>query len=195
MKEQKQSSSWTFNLDHVQTWAYWKNIFTKEECGIIIKLASEKEKKQASLFKGLNKEYRDSNITWIYPDKESEWIFRRITDVVMDLNSRFFKFNLFGMLEGFQFTNYKAPNGKYKKHVDRAFNSPTRKLSLTIQLTDPKSYKGGELVLYEGEKGIFIEKEQGMLTIFPSFVLHEVKPVTKGERNSLVCWITGTPFK
>ena len=195
MKEDKISSSWTFNLDHVETWAYWKNMFTKEECEKIIKLANKQKKKQATIFSGVNKEYRDSNIVWLYPDKELEWVFRRVTDVVMELNSKFFKFDLFGMLEGFQFTNYKAPKGRYKKHVDRAFNSQVRKLSLTIELSDPKNYKGGELVLYEGDKGIFMEKEQGMLTAFPSFVLHEVKPVTKGERNSLVCWITGKPFK
>jgi len=195
MKENKISSSWIFNLDHVETWAYWKNLFTKEECEKIIKLANKEEKKQATIFSGVDKNYRDSNIIWLYPDKELEWVFRRVTDAVTELNSKFFKFDLFGMLEGFQFTNYKAPNGKYKKHVDRAFNSQVRKLSLTIQLSDPKKYKGGELVLYDGEKGIFMEKEQGMLTAFPSFVLHEVKPVTKGERNSLVCWITGKPFK
>lgn len=195
MKENKISSSWIFNLDHVETWAYWKNLFTKEECEKIIKLANKEEKKQATIFSGVDKNYRDSNIIWLYPDKELEWVFRRVTDAVTELNSKFFKFDLFGMLEGFQFTNYKAPNGKYKKHVDRAFNNQVRKLSLTIQLSDPKKYKGGELVLYDGEKGISMEKEQGMLTAFPSFVLHEVKQVTKGERNSLVCWITGKPFK
>jgi len=40
-----------------------------------------------------------------------------------------------------------------------------------------------------------MKKEQGTLTIFPSFVLHKVTPVTKGERNSLVTWVTGKQFK
>ena len=31
--------------------------------------------------------------------------------------------------------------------------------------------------------------------MFPSYVLHEVTPVTKGERYSLVAWLTGKPFK
>jgi predicted 2-oxoglutarate/Fe(II)-dependent dioxygenase YbiX len=31
--------------------------------------------------------------------------------------------------------------------------------------------------------------------MFPSYVLHEVTPVTKGERNSLVAWISGDNFK
>ena len=40
-----------------------------------------------------------------------------------------------------------------------------------------------------------MDKKQGTLIMFPSYVLHEVKPVTKGERNSLVTWVTGNQFK
>jgi len=40
-----------------------------------------------------------------------------------------------------------------------------------------------------------MKKEQGTLILFPSYTLHEVKPVTKGERNSLVSWVTGKQFK
>ena len=49
--------------------------------------------------------------------------------------------------------------------------------------------------LYEDDKGAKMKKEQGTLIIFPSYILHEVKPVTKGERNSLVAWVTGKQFK
>ena len=61
-----------------------------------------------------------------------------------------------------------------------------RKLSVSIQLTDPEEYEGGELYLYDGDKGTLMDKKQGTLILFPSYVLHEVMPVTKGERNSLV---------
>jgi PKHD-type hydroxylase len=124
-----------------------------------------------------------------------EWVFRRVTDIVLDLNERFFKFDLFGLNEGFQFTNYKTPSGKYGKHIDRSMNMAVRKLSISIQLTDPKEYQGGELYLYQDEKGDLMDKTQGTLIMFPSYVLHEVMPVTKGERNSLVTWVTGKQFK
>jgi PKHD-type hydroxylase len=74
-------------------------------------------------------------------------------------------------------------------------NSQIRKLSLTIQLSDPFSYNGGELHLFTGNEPTIIPKEQGKLISFPSYVLHEVTPVTKGERYSLVAWITGPQFK
>jgi PKHD-type hydroxylase len=72
-----------------------------------------------------------------------------------------------------------------------------RKLSISIQLTNPEEYEGGELKLYDGDedKTNVMDKTQGTLIIFPSYVLHEVMPVTKGTRNSLVAWVTGPQFK
>jgi len=41
-----------------------------------------------------------------------DWVFRRVTDIILNLNERFFKFDIFGLNEGFQFTNYEAPSVK-----------------------------------------------------------------------------------
>ncbi len=185
--------SWNFYLDKVYAYAYWENAFTKEECNKIIKIAKKK-----GLLKGVtkgNSDIRLSKITWLYSSDNLDWIFRKITDIVLNLNKRFFQFDIFGLNEGLQFTNYKAPTGKYGKHTDRSLDNIVRKLSLSIQLTDPKEYEGGELFLYDDEKGIEMKKEQGTLVLFPSYTLHEVKAVTKGERNSLVSWVTGKQFK
>jgi len=185
--------SWNLYLDKVYTYAYWEKAFTKEECKTIIDIAKNK-----GLIKGTTTGKTDarlSKVSWLYSTDDLSWVFKKITDIVLNLNDRFFQFDIFGLNEGLQFTNYKAPSDKYKKHVDRAVDSVIRKLSLSIQLTDPKEYQGGELLLYENEKGIEMKKEQGTLILFPSYTLHEVKPVTKGERNSLVSWVTGKQFK
>jgi len=187
------NSSWNFYLDKVNNYAYWEKVFTEEECEKIIKIAKDK-----GLIKGVTRgetDIRESQICWLYPDDNLDWLYRRITDIVLNLNDRFFQFDLHGIDEGLQFTNYKAPSNKYGKHVDKGFNCLIRKLSISIQLTDPKKYEGGELFLYEGEEGMEMKKEQGDLVLFPSYVLHEVKPVTKGERNSLVAWVTWKQFK
>ena len=188
-----ENSSWNFEVDKVNFYAFWNNAFSKEECQTIINIAKDK-----GLIKGTTKgesNVRDSKISWLYPVDGMEWVFRRVTDITLNLNERFFNFNLFGLNEGFQFTNYEAPSGKYGKHVDRAVNMSVRKLSISIQLTDPKEYDGGELYLYDDDKGTLMDKSQGTLIIFPSYVLHEVMPVTKGTRNSLVTWVTGKQFK
>jgi PKHD-type hydroxylase len=85
--------------------------------------------------------------------------------------------------------------GKYGRHIDSAPGTLIRKLSFTVQLSEPEDYKGGDLCLYLGDKAEVMKKEQGFVALFPSYVLHEVKPVTQGTRYSLVSWITGKPFK
>jgi PKHD-type hydroxylase len=192
-KPKFENSSWNFEVDQVILYAFWNNAFSKEECQTIINIAKNK-----GLIKGTTKvesDVRDSKISWLYPTDNLDWVFRRVTDIVLNLNERFFKFDLFGLNEGFQFTNYEAPSGKYGKHVDRGINMSVRKLSISIQLTNPEEYEGGELKLYDGDEGTVMDKTQGTLILFPSYVLHEVMPVTKGERNSLVTWVTGKQFK
>ena len=105
---------------------------------------------------------------------------------------------MYGIQEGLQFTNYKSNKVKgdhFHYHMDRSFDCIIRKLSITIQLTDPKDYEGGELEIKIGNKPQAMKKDQGRLVAFPSYVLHQVKPMNKGERNSLVVWITGPQFK
>jgi PKHD-type hydroxylase len=191
---------WPFQVDNLETWAYWDLVFSKEECKKIIEIGIKNKLSEGTIAIGKDtigkdKKTRDSKVSWLTPSDELEWMYRRITDVVTELNNRFFKFDLYGFIEGFQFTHYQEPGGKYKKHVDRGLNFYTRKLSLSIQLSDPDSYKGGDLLLYTEEKPITAPREQGKLILFPSFTMHEVKPVTKGERYSLVAWITGPSFK
>ena len=193
MSNKFNNPSWNFQLDQVYSYAFSKKVFSKIECQKIIKIAKEK-----GLIKGNTRgktNVRLGDITWLYVSDDLKWVFKKITDVVLFLNNKYFNFDIFGLNEGLQFTNYKAPSDKYGKHVDRALNILVRKLSLSIQLTDPKDYEGGELILYEDENGLEMSKEQGTLILFPSFVMHEVKPVTKGERNSLVSWVTGKQFK
>jgi PKHD-type hydroxylase len=187
------NSSWNFKLDQINNYAFWNNAFSKEECQTIINIAKNKGLIKGETFTEIG--IRDSKISWLYPTDDIDWVFRRVTDITLDLNERFFKFDLFGLNEGFQFTNYEAPSGKYGKHIDRGMNTPVRKLSISIQLTNPEEYEGGELYLYEDDKGVLMDKSQGTLIIFPSYILHEVMPVTKGERNSLVTWVTGKQFK
>jgi PKHD-type hydroxylase len=196
VKEPKfQTTVWPFEVDKLEMWAFWENAFTPEECKKIIDIGNKKGLTKAKILTGNINKIRDSKISWLYPSDDLEWAYRRMTDIILDLNNRFFKFDLYGFIEGFQFTHYQEPGGKYKKHIDKALYNHTRKLSLSIQLSDPKAYQGGDLVLYNGEDPTFIPKEQGKLILFPSYTLHEVKPVTKGERYSLVAWITGPQFK
>jgi PKHD-type hydroxylase len=192
------NSSWMFELDTVESWAYWDNLFSKVECEKIIEIGNSKLAIPAivgSTTAEVNKDIRDSKVAWLYPVDDLVWAYQRITGAVDSLNKRFFNFDLYGMTEGFQFTKYEAPSGYYGLHVDRGLNLTPRKLSVTIQLNESADFEGGTLSLYEGNEPTEPEMHQGKMVLFPSYTLHEVKPVTKGTRYSLVCWITGKPFK
>jgi len=189
-------AAWGFATDHVEHWAYSNSVFTPEECAQIIAIGESREFKKGNVGdKSKLAETRDSTIAWLHPNAETEWVFRRVTDAVMGINNQYFKFDLFGLTEGFQFTKYDAPSGFYGMHIDKMLNGVVRKLSITIQLSAPEDYEGGELALQFTKDPVLMAKEQGKLFAFPSYVLHEVRPITKGTRYSLVAWITGTPFK
>ena len=191
------NASWAFEVEKLNAWAYWDEAFTSEECKKIIDYAEQFEKKDAvvSNKNELNSEIRESKVVWITPDPEINWVYQRLTNIIMKLNEDYFRFDLFGFIEGFQFTQYDAPSGYYGKHIDSMFNGTVRKLSFVLQLSDPKDYEGGELRIHLQDTPDVMKKKQGTVIAFPSPTLHEVTPITKGRRYSLVGWITGKPFK
>ena len=77
-----------------------------------------------------------------------------------------------------------------------------RKISMTLNLTDPTSYEGGNLKFdlgphVEGDRLKVLDDSrlQGSLIVFPSFTYHCVTPVTSGTRYSLVLWLLGKPWQ
>jgi len=196
MKIDRKISVWPFELDKLEEWAYSEEILTKEDCEKMIELGKKAHLEKATVFGDMDlTTIRDSYVSWLYPNDELQVYYRRFTDVITELNRRYFRFDLYGFVEGLQFTHYQAPGGFYGKHLDKGLNGLIRKLSFVIQLSDPSEYEGGELLLHLGSEPTRIKRKRGYITVFPSFSLHEVSPVTKGERYSLVGWITGPPFK
>ena len=93
----------------------------------------------------------------------------------------------------------KIPRG-YTEHKEMV--GKVRKLSMTLNLNTPGEYEGGNLKFdfgphSQGERFHECEeiRPQGSLIVFPSFTYHQVTPVTKGTRYSLVLWSLGQPFK
>ncbi|MEZ6001297.1 Fe2+-dependent dioxygenase [Hyphomonas sp.] len=84
--------------------------------------------------------------------------------------------------------------GGYGRHVDNAFmGSGDRRLrtdlSFTLFLSDPSTYEGGELAVDTPSGEHVVKPEAGDLVLYPSTTLHEVRPVTSGERIVCVGWI------
>lgn len=184
-------------------YAYAENIFTDFEMDKLAKLAktvtAEKAKIGTMPAGETNLDIRNSAIVWIAAGEETEFAFRKITDVVLELNRNFYGYDL-EEFEDLQYTEYDAEyKGHYGCHKDVAYDGimARRKLSFVIQMTEESSYEGGELLLYPDsiDKHVVAPKKRGTIIVFPSYMLHQITPVTKGIRNSLVSWVHGPAFK
>lgn len=90
-------------------------------------------------------------------------------------------------------TRYK-PSMKYGAHADAAFiqlpGATIRSdLSCTIFLNDPKDYEGGELHVRLGDADLKFKLQPGQAIVYPSDSLHQVVPVTRGERLVAITFI------
>ena len=79
----------------------------------------------------------------------------------------------------------------YGAHVDDALMQGARTdLSFTLALTPPDAYEGGALVIEDRVESRGFRLKAGELILYPSDTLHEVQPVTSGERVAIVGWVT-----
>ena len=200
---------------------YFKSAITPRFCDELIKYGKSKsdglaltgnaqnKKLDKKAIKDLKKK-RDSNIVWL----DERWIYKEIQPYVHRANQEAGWNFQWDFSEPCQFTKYKKGqyygwhcdswDQPYQRQQGDPTHGKTRKLSVTVTLSDPKDYKGGELEFdfrnLDPDKKRNVKKcteilPKGSLVVFPSFVWHRVCPVKSGERNSLVIWNLGYPFQ
>jgi len=126
---------------------------------------------------------------------ESAWFYQRLIQIIQVANASSFQYDLHGLAEPPQFLIYRGPEGgHFGWHFDTG-PLPPRKLSVTIQLTDPSRYEGGVLEFNIGNSIVSAPKDRGAVIAFASYMLHRVTPVTSGIRKSIVVWVTGPAFR
>ena len=160
-------------------------------------MLSSEEKKEH------NEKIRNSKTAFI----SDTWLKKDLQSFVEYANKSW-KFNL-KCNEDVQFTEYE-PRGHYNWHNDSLKNpmglkDMQRKLSMSVQLSKPEDYEGGDLRFNlrgldsHSEDTIMSPppefKQQGSIVVFPSFLWHKVEPITKGTRYSLVVWALGGNWK
>ena len=137
---------------------------------------------------------RNSLIRGIESNEKISWLYQKIVQEIYRVNQENFDYIL-KFIECLQFLEYNENDeGFYAKHNDcnNTDNFATiRKLSFSIQLSDPDDYEGGELILYTNEQEFIAPKTKGTIIFFQSDIVHEVTPVTKGTRYSIVGWVRG----
>ena len=177
-----------------------------EFCNKIISQANTQNKNKASV-SNKDSTKRISNITWL----NESWINETLKPYI-DKANQDCGWNLqWDYTEKAQFTEYEKGQ-YYKWHIDQLdkpygerfdkdWQGKVRKLSVTVSLSDPEDYEGGRLEFYTStpyeQKVISCDQilDKGSLVVFPSFIWHQVTPITKGTRKSLVLWNLGYPYK
>jgi len=190
---QRGGGGFDFVRERPDHWA-WINTFTPEECDSIINIGKRNVLRTAVTYGGRDQR-RKSNVAFLKPTDETYWIFERLAGAALEINKNHFEFVLTGFSEGFQFTEYIAPAGKYGWHTDNSPNQNIRKLTLVTQLSDPADYEGGLLQINPAGNEVTLDLKRGQVVAFASHTLHQVTPVTSGARYSLVVWATGPRFR
>mgnify|MGYP003627933204 FL=1 len=175
-------------------------IFSPKQCQMVIDKGMSLKKEQAKVGMnrpegGLDTKKRITSISWI-PFKDMPEMYRDIEATMLKANNNHFGFDGLKLTEPAQFTHYHT-GGFYDWHMDNdvagKHEPPIRKISMTLLLSDPSTFEGGELEFMS--KGKSAKLKQGQAIFFASWLQHRVKPVTRGERKSLVMWFGGPPFK
>jgi predicted 2-oxoglutarate/Fe(II)-dependent dioxygenase YbiX len=145
---------------------------------------------------GSDDNIRRSKATFLEPEQKNLWLYERLWQAACEANQNFFGVEITGMQEKVQLARYDATErGFYTWHTDFADLAPKRKLSMSVQLSSPEDYDGGDLELYFRDPPYQGDKSRGALIVFPSFLLHRVTPVTRGTRWSLVIWVSGPRWR
>jgi len=162
-------------------------------CDLIIERGNEMESEYGQAGGEVMLDRRKSHIAWF---DHNDWIAGLCHHYATLANKQAWKFDIDSM-DGCQFTKYGIGEF-YEVHMDtHKLEDNMRKISVVMQLNSRDDYEGGEFLFMDSEKGFEPEKfsNRGSVLVFPSFLYHQVKPVTAGKRHSIVSWFTGPQIK
>ena len=195
----------SYNFDQqevdMQQYYFFKEGFTKEELNKISQGVAKLPFKKASTAGGKDKKVRSSSVKWVPQNNEWFWLYEKLSDYAVQANFALWNFDITQIPEQIQYTEYYASEqGHYDWHADIGPGLLSkRKISITVQLSEPDEYEGGDMEVFKGGSmnGPFDKapRKAGCVFIFPSFLMHRVSPVTKGTRKSFVLWLGGSHYK
>ena len=178
-------------------------ILSPAQCDELIRIGqNEPTEKAIVLNEGklyVAKKHRRSSVSWI-PFANAMPIYKIIEEWMKRINLNYFGFDNVQVVEKGQYAQY-GKGGFYNWHTDSEINMTfmplVRKISMTILLNDPNEFKGGEFEFYPGsvDRNFKPFPQRGHGVFFASFIIHRVKPITKGKRKSFTMWFGGPPLK
>lgn len=170
-----------------------------DDCARVIALAQVGPLRDAGLVRhAKDHDIRRADIAWLDDLPGGAWLMDRLIGAVAEANRSGFGFDIAEFAESAQIARYGAERqGHFDWHSDIGAGAlaAKRKLTIVVQLSDPADYEGGMLELRPDSNLHQAPRARGAMTVFPSFVLHRVTPVTAGTRWSLTLWAHGPAFR
>ena len=166
-------------------------VFTADECARIVAMGESHDLVAGTIVRP-REDYRRTSVAWLRRDAGEAWLFDKLDDLFSTIN-HWYRFRISLPVDNLQFARYD-PGDSFGWHIDcGGERASMRKISLSVQLTDPADYDGGGLeFVTQGE--LAMSRIQGSVIAFPAFVCHRVTPVTRGTRHALVAWAAGPPY-
>ncbi len=173
--------------------------FSEADCDRILLQAATVPPEDAKLV-GQNKDHniRRADLVWLDNVPDTGWVMDQVIDLVRVANRETFGFEVTEFMESVQVAHYhSAREGHFDWHSDIGDGriASKRKLTLVAQLSEPDAYAGGLLEVMPSSHTVTANTGRGTVTIFPSYVLHRVTPVTEGSRVSMTVWAHGPAFR
>ena len=142
-------------------------------------------------------ETNNRDIAYIKPADHSKWLYDLLFPIALEANKQFYHFDIDIVTDPIHYVVYPEDGGHLDWHLDvGGFSVNKRKLAMTVQLSDPNDYEGGDLQIWGGgQEPISVKRNKGDVSVFPSFLLHRVTPITRGQRKILVFWTGGRAFR
>ena len=174
-------------------------LFSSVECERIVAIAHSGMFRDAVLIGSMQSDkVRLAQTSWLDEEGAADWIFHRLLEAFAKSNRDHFDFKLDEFAERMQVAWYGAEAGAFFDwHSDVGTSSVAsrRKLTMVVQLSDAKSYQGGQLETNADGHIRAASRCIGSALVIPSFMLHRVRPVSHGHRYSLTLWSHGPAFQ
>ena len=137
------------------------------------------------------------DIAYITPMPYSKWLYDLLFPLALEANEKLFHFDIDIVTDPIHYVIYPEDGGHLDWHMDTgAYGVNRRKIAMTVQLSDPSEYEGGEFeIWFGGQQSVVVPREKGDVICFPAFCMHRVRPIKKGKRKCLVFWTGGRPFR
>ncbi len=198
------------------------NFLSNKEIDEFYRIQTKQFKPAGTRYRGIDLDLRDCDRIWQCDITQS--LYEKIYKAVEFYNNKTYNFKLYHLRpqHEFNFIRYKKKGQFFTAHrdcrptLDMIKNRVSmRKISLSIQLSSPLDYGGGNLEVAETYsrpdilsnpkfEGLISDmpqsefrhkfktmKDKGSLIIFTSFHLHESTPLEWGKRDVLVGFIRG----